>query len=80
MVKLLFLQSKVRLGFCFINIQYLGLENNIKITIFISTSGNTTDEGGKICYEVQDGARLHFISFETRQIEKVHFNLKSINF
>ena len=30
-----------------------------------------TEEGGKVCYETREGARLHFISFETRQIEKV---------
>ena len=34
---------------------------------------NSTDEGGKVCYETREGARLHFISFETRQIEKVCF-------
>ena len=32
---------------------------------------NKSEEGGKVCYETREGARLHFISFETRQIEKV---------
>ena len=29
-----------------------------------------SDAGSKVCYEVSEGARLHFIKFETRQIEK----------
>ena len=32
---------------------------------------NANEEGGKVGYEVSEGARLHFIKFETRQIEKV---------
>ena len=39
-----------------------------------STSQQSTrrksDAGSKVCYEVSEGARLHFIKFETRQIEK----------
>ena len=46
---------------------------------YIDYPETTSDEGGKIYYEVREGARLHFISFETRQIEKVATDLKLHN-
>ena len=49
------------------------MEYQVMILSFLES---TFDEGGKVGYEVREGARLHFITFETRQVEKVYTNLK----
>ena len=52
----------------------LDLSINPKSKFYLGN--NKSDEGGKVCYETREGARLHFISFETRQIEKVQIQFK----
>ena len=44
---------------------------NLHRCFSINSEVNANEEGGKVGYEVSEGARLHFIKFETRQIEKV---------